>query len=96
MVTVLDEECAAVDVDPARVARLARRLEACAKEAKALGVFMFGGAGTCTVRAHSPSHAQLGDRPFIVAHVGGPALWDGGDGAELADGAGLMRGEGCT
>lgn len=93
---VREDECEFVGVDAKKVARLARRLEACAKEARTLGVSFFGGSGAGSIRAPSPSVHQLDDRPYILASLGAPFLWDGGDGACMEDQDGLMRGEGAS
>jgi hypothetical protein len=87
-----EAECAFAGVDERRVAALARRLAACAKEARSLGVEIFGGTGSATIRARVPDAMSGG---MIVAEVPGPCVWDGGDGATHIGQDGLMYGEGA-
>ena len=96
MAVVYDETCEFVDVDPKAVRSIARRLDSCARDMAKLGLFHFGGSGSGSIRAHSPSHSQLGDRPYILADLGDNIRWDGGDGACLPDTDGHMRGEGTS
>lgn len=85
------DECSAAGVSEKRVQALSRRLAACAKEAKDIGVFIFAGSGSATIRAHVP---DIRGGALIVAEIGGPTgLWDGGDGATHWREDGLLVGE---
>lgn len=79
--------CAQCSVDPHDVARLLRRLEAAAREADRLGLIIFGGSGSGSVRYPDggAGHVVVGD-----LDVG---WWDGGDGACREDENGVLRGE---
>lgn len=85
-----DDEIKAAGLDPKEVASLARRLERAAKDARAMGVTVFGGTGTGTLRFND-DHFNPISRPLILADLEGS--WDGGDGATMEDDAGLLRGE---
>lgn len=85
-----DAECEFAGVDVTRVAALSRRLAACAKEARSLGLEIFGGSGTATIRARVDDHRS---GALIVAEVSGPCVWNGGDGATHEKADGLMYGE---
>jgi hypothetical protein len=80
-----ESECEAAGVDAKKVESIARRLASLGKEAKALGLMIFGGSGTGTLRPY-------GERPLIVARIGTDS-WDGGCGATDYDSEGLERGE---
>lgn len=90
--TVREAECAFSGVDVKRVSALSRRLTACAKEAKALGLEVFGGSGNGTLRARVDDVRSGG---MVVAEVSGPCIWNGGDGATHIAEDGLMYGEGA-
>jgi hypothetical protein len=80
-------ECEAAGVDPEAVRRIARRLSAAAREAKALGLHIFGGSGSGSLR--SPN---TGSGALILAELDG--AFDGGDGgADTFNADGLLRGE---
>jgi hypothetical protein len=86
-VIVYIPECEAAGVDPEAVRRIARRLSAAAREAEALGLHVFGGTGTGTLRSR-----DAGDGALVLAKIDG--AFDGGDGGygpEEPDG--LLRGE---
>lgn len=87
-----EDECARAGLDPKKVASIARRIAAAAKDAKDLGLTVFGGSGSGSLRWHDPmsNNPRLG--PLVVAHMPG-GNFDGGDGAEHPDEYGLMRGE---
>lgn len=80
------DECLAAGLDPAQVRRIAKGLSRYAKEAKSLGVEVFGGSGFGQLRFDDG-----GDGKLIVAELDG--LFDGGDGASGPRDDGLMRGE---
>ena len=82
-----ETECEAAGVDPAKVESIARRLSKAAREAQAMGLTVFGGSGTGSLRfCDSDEKGNL-----VVADLDG--VFDGGDGAADRDGAGLLRGE---
>lgn len=83
---VYESECLAAGLDPAEVRRIARRIERAAKDAQRLGLQVFGGSTSGSLRFDDG-----GRRPLIVADMGGS--WSGGDGAAMPDDAGLLRGE---
>lgn len=82
-------ECQAAGVDPAEVAKIARGLSRYAKQARALGLCVFGGSGSGTLRFDDMQGIESG--PLVVASLDGP--FDGGDGGERQDDDGLLRGE---
>ncbi len=79
-------ECLAAALDPTDVARIARGLSRYTRQAQALGLCVFGGAGGGTLRFDDG-----GRGPLVVADLDG--LFDGGDGATNEDAEGLIRGE---
>lgn len=81
------EECLAAGLDPKQVRRIAKGLSRYAKDAKALGMEVFGGSGFGQLRFNDGSS----EGKLIVADLDG--LFDGGDGASRPKGDGLMRGE---
>lgn len=91
--SVCEEECNRAGLDKAKVAALARRLSRAAKDADAMGLTIFGGSGSGSLRWRDPYSNDRFSGPLVVAHIRG---WnfDGGDGAEREDEYGLLRGEG--
>lgn len=85
---VNDAECQAAGLDPAEVARIARGLSRYAKQAQALGLCVFGGSGSGSLRKDDHPRGAL-----ILAHLTPVGMFDGGDGACAPDDDGLMRGE---
>lgn len=83
---VHDPECESAGLDPASVARLAKLLDRAGKEAQRLGLSVFGGSGSGSLR-----HSTTG---LIVADIT-HGHWDGGDGAERIGEDGLRYGETC-
>lgn len=84
---VNEAECAAAGLDPKVVRSIARRLSKAAKEAQKLGITIFGGSGTGSLRfSDDPRKSAL-----EIAYLDG--TFDGGDGAEHDWGDGLIRGE---
>lgn len=77
-------ESAGLDVN--EVKRIAKGIERYAKQAQALGIIVFGGSGSGSLRARDGKEQCL-----ILAQVSG--YFDGGDGAEELDEDGLWRGE---
>jgi hypothetical protein len=64
-------------IDPRVVASIARRISKAAKEAEALGLAVFGGSGSGTLRYHM---TDAGGTQTEVAWLDG--CWDGGDGGD--------------
>lgn len=89
---VLENECDRAGIDTKRVASIARRLSKAAKDASALGLTIFGGSGSGSLRWHDRYSNDPREAPLVVAHLTG-SNFDGGDGAEQADDFGLTRGE---
>ena len=83
---VNEDECIAAGLDPDTVNKLARRIERAAKEAKRLGIQVFGGSGSGSLRFDDGS-----DRLLVLADMDGN--WSGGDGGTYPDATGLLRGE---
>lgn len=90
--SVNENECSFAGLDPTKVASIARRIGAAAKEARAMGLTVFGGSGTGTLRWHGENTTDYRLGALIVAKIDGGS-WDGGDGAEHTDEHGLTRGE---
>lgn len=84
-----ENECEAAGLDIKKVGSLARRFEKLSKEAHAMGLYVFGGSGSGTLRY---SDRDGGNTPLIVASIS-PNGFDGGCGASRNDGDGLLRGE---
>lgn len=82
-----ENECEAAGIDSKKVESLARRFAALAKESHALGVYVFGGSGSGTIRP-----IRHNERPLILARITSSGF-DGGDGATHTDEDGLLRGE---
>ena len=80
------KECRAAGLDPKEVQRIAQGLSRYAKQAQALGLFVFGGSGSGTLRKDDHPRGAL-----ILAGLAGD--FDGGDGACCPDEEGLLRGE---
>jgi hypothetical protein len=86
------EECNAAGLDPKEVGRIARGLERYAKQADSIGIEIFGGSGSGSLRFANTAPDDLEGRKLILA--GGFGLnFDGGDGAECECDDGLIRGE---
>lgn len=94
MTSVLLAECERAGLDPKRVGALARRLSKNAADAQAMGLSIFGGSGTGSIRWHDPISNDARQGPLVVAFLS-PYVFDGGDGACTEDELGLMRGEGA-
>lgn len=91
---VNEAECEAAGLDLKEVEKLLRRMERVAKDAKAMGLTIFGGAGSGSFRFRDRSTNSLVG-PLIVASILNGS-WDGGDGGDGLDyGDGLIRGEGA-
>jgi hypothetical protein len=85
---VNEEECEAAGLDIKKVASLARRLRRISREMEDMGVILFGGSGSGSLRYDDGT----GKGRLVIAEVG-CNNFDGGDGATMPDDAGLMRGE---
>jgi len=79
-----EDECAHAGLDAKDIERIARGLDKYAKAASRLGITIFGGSGSGSLR-HKGS--------LIIAELGA-GNYDGGDGACREDDDGLLRGEG--
>lgn len=93
-ITLNEDECLAAGLDPQAVRKVARRISAAARDARKMGLLVFGGSGSGSLRAidseftgHGPGTGKL-----IVAHIDGGS-WDGGDGGTCPGADGLERGE---
>ncbi|RCW64038.1 hypothetical protein DET61_11679 [Marinobacter nauticus] len=83
---VNEDECEAAGLDPEEVKRIATGLSRYAKKAEALGLQIFGGTGTGSLRFDDGGPGKL-----VVAEIEGN--FDGGDGGSTASKGGLLRGE---
>jgi len=83
---VNESECEAADLDAKEVERIARGLSRYTKQAEALGLQIFGGTGSGTLRFNDGGPGRL-----IVAQIDGD--FDGGDGGSSTSFDGLERGE---
>lgn len=83
---VNEDECKSAGLDIKKVESISRRLSKAAMEAQEMGLTVFGGSGTGTLRFHDGQ-----DRSLIVSYLNGD--FDGGDGACMEDENGLLRGE---
>ena len=88
--SVNEAECVKAGVDPLEIDRIARGLTRYAKQAEKLGVTIFGGTGSGTLRIYDDN--SPGALPLILGYADA-GYWDGGCGAECEDDEGLMRGE---
>ena len=88
MIYAYEESCKAAGVDPIKVESLARRLHKLGIEAHKMGLFIFGGSGSGTLRTEE----SYNNRNIVVASFGKGMEWDGGDGATTTI-DGVMYGE---
>lgn len=88
MATVNIQECEAAGIDEKEIRRIANGMARYAKQAEKLGLCIFGGAGTLSLRFTDDS--GLGQ--LILAEVYSGDV-SGGDGAENDYGDDLIRGE---
>jgi hypothetical protein len=87
MAYIHEKECEAAGLDPKEVLRIARGISKYAKQAQALGIQVFGGSGTGSLRFPDGWNGDL-----VLADLDG--TFDGGDGKANDFGDdGLMRGE---
>ena len=85
---VNEAECEAAGLDPKEVEKVAKGLARQLKSAKALGIYVFGGSGSGSLRYDDGT----GKGSLVVADCL-PGTVDGGDGATFPDEDGLLRGE---
>ena len=83
------KECEKAGLDPDEVERIAKGLSRYGKQADKLGLGIFGGSGSGTLRFRD-NHDPEG-RALVVAVIDGDV--DGGDGSESEDKNGFLRGE---
>ena len=81
------KECEAAGLDPKDIKRIAKGLSRYSKQADELGMIIFGGSGTGTLRFQDDDNK--GD--LIIAYLDG--WYDGGDGGQTDFGDNLMCGE---
>lgn len=86
---VNEAECIAAGLDPKEVEKVAKGLARQLKAARALGVYVFGGSGSGSLRYND---GDAGKGHLVVADCL-PGTVDGGDGATFPDEDGLLRGE---
>ena len=77
MVSVNDEECKAAGIDPQKIERLGGRIERAARELSKMGVTIFGGSGSGSLR-YSDKYRDERGALILCQLYGGD--WDGGDG----------------
>ena len=87
---VLENECKKAGLDYAQVLKIAKGLSRYGRQAENLGITIFGGSGSGSLR-FDDQRGEKGGRSLVVAFLDG--RYDGGDGGcdELVDG--YMRGE---
>ena len=81
MPIIYEAECGVAGLDPKEVRRIALGIERYGKQADKLGIELFGGSGSCSMR-FADERARDGTRRYgnlIVADLFG-FLCDGGDG----------------
>lgn len=86
-----DEEIEAAgfsEQESKRIKSIARRISKAALEAEKMGIEVFGGSSSGTLRFNDSD--ELG-RGLILAELSG--RWDGGEGGTCEDNNGLLRGE---
>lgn len=79
-------ECVHAGLDPKKVERIAKGLSRYLREADSLGIELFGGSGTGSLRFDDGQGQKL-----VLAYVDGHV--DGGDGGTSTMDRGLERGE---
>jgi hypothetical protein len=72
-----EAECRALGLDPDEVERIARRLDRAARDARKLGLEVFGGSS-------GSLRSITSGKPLVVAEITG-GTWNGGDGATMRD-----------
>lgn len=89
-VTIREDECRAAGIDPAEVRKIALRLARAARDAHKLGMLIFGGAHSGSLR---DLHGDTSQGRLVLAEIDSGS-WDGGDGGAYPRADGLTRGEG--
>jgi hypothetical protein len=84
---VNEDECLAAGLDPKEVERIAKGISRYAKQAKTLGITVFGGSSGRL----DFDDKGTGNEPLVIASLDG--LFDGGCGSTDTDENGLIRGE---
>lgn len=85
--SIYEAECLAAGLDPKEVARVARGLARYAKQVNDMGLQVFGGDSSGTLRYRN----ERDKGKLICAEI--YADFDGGSGAGTTDENGLLRGE---
>ncbi len=80
-----------VGLDVQKVESIANRISTAAREADGLGLKIFGGTGSGTLR-FDDNPESVETELLIIAELDG-ICWDGGDGATREDSDGYLRGE---
>lgn len=83
---IFHDECHAAGLDPKEVRKIADGLSRYARQAEKLGICIFGGSGTGSLRFKDGEDGSL-----VIADLDGH--FDGGDGSQDIAPDGLMRGE---
>ena len=86
MAIINNKECEVAGLNLLDVKRITKGLSRYAKEAQKLGIEIFGGSGSGSLRFDDRGGGKL-----ILAELDGN--FDGGDGAACEDDNGLIRGE---
>jgi hypothetical protein len=86
MASVNEKECEAAGLNPLEVKRIAQGLSRYAKEARKLGIVVFGGSGCGSLRFDDGGKSSL-----VIANLDGN--FSGGHGAADEGEDGLIRGE---
>jgi hypothetical protein len=89
-----DDEIAAAgfdETDKKKIASIARRISKAAKEAEEMGIEIFGGTGSGSLRFNDGGWGGSVSAALIIANLDGS--FDGGCGASSWDENGLLRGE---
>lgn len=84
---VNEDECIAAGLDPKEVEKIAKGISRYARQAKDLGIHIFGsGAFSGSLRVFDNDRGSL-----VISDLDG--TYEGGDGATFNDENGLLRGE---
>lgn len=86
MASANKSECIAAGLDPKEIDRIAKGISRYAKQAQKLRIQIFGGGAGGHLRFNDGGNGDL-----IIASLDGS--FDGGDGANVPDENGLLRGE---
>jgi hypothetical protein len=95
MVYLNENECDFVGYSEAKrrkITRLATEIERAAKQLSKMGIQIFAGGSSTTLRYLDEKHTE-GYGAVIIGGISG-GCWDGGDGGSENDGEGILRGEG--